>query len=97
MKESKINPRGSSKCTNVSCSGNKFRSKLSNCELQRKYNNIKMILIAPRVTDGDKVLPLGPHHHFHLFHLVGQADPKTQGRNMKTISGLSGMMRYKSI
>lgn len=56
-----------------------------------------MILIAPRVTDGDKVLPLGPHHHFHLFHLVGQADPKTQGRYMKTISGLSGMMRYKSI
>lgn len=34
------------------------------------------IFMSFRVTSEEEVLPLGPHLHFHLFHLVGLADPK---------------------
>lgn len=51
------------------------------------------------MTSGEENSPLGPHRHFHLFHLVGQANPKNQGRKKKktTVSRVSAIMRYKSI
>lgn len=56
-----------------------------------------MIFISSRVTNREEALPLAPHHHFHPFHLVGQADPKACGRENKTISRVPGMISYKSI
>lgn len=44
---------------------------------------IHNIFMVSRVISGEEVLPLGPHHHFHPFHLVGQADPKTHGREKR--------------
>lgn len=56
-----------------------------------------MIFMSSRMTNGEEALPLAPHHHFHPFHLVGQADPKACGRENKTISRVPGMVSYKSI
>lgn len=80
IQECKINPRDNSQYTKkVSWSGREFRNSLSNCEFLRKGSNTWIIFIV-RMTSGEENSPLGPHLHFHLFHLVGQANPKNQGR-----------------
>lgn len=52
---------------------------------------------SERPVGKESYLPSGPHHHFHPFHLGGQADPNTHGREKETISRVPGKMSYKSI